>query len=233
MERLRNSKKGFTLVELIVVIAILGILAIIVVPKLGGYKTSAWAAADKASAKVIENAISLAIADGSLEGDGTVTIANNTIGVSGFTKGTAATITNLLANSLSFSATNSNLSFPVVGGTVTNPLADGGGSSNPPVAPVLTGINISTAGTNVQTPTITLPVLANMPAGVTGIGWTENSNYLSISNGVLTATRDFTNQTATFRLTATWSGGTVTRDFNVTIPAGTGWPTTYPALTIN
>ncbi|WP_425448624.1 type II secretion system protein [Dethiothermospora halolimnae] len=54
-----NNKKGFTLIELIVVIAILGILAAIAIPRLGGFRDSASSAADEATAATIANAITL------------------------------------------------------------------------------------------------------------------------------------------------------------------------------
>lgn len=52
----KRNMKGFTLVELVVVIAILGILAAIAVPKLSGSKANAETAAKKATLRTIESA---------------------------------------------------------------------------------------------------------------------------------------------------------------------------------
>ncbi|MZQ97623.1 MAG: prepilin-type N-terminal cleavage/methylation domain-containing protein [Acidaminobacter sp.] len=61
-KRLHN-RKGFTLIELIVVIAILGILMLIAVPRLLGVREGAEIRADKASARTIASAIAIYEAD--------------------------------------------------------------------------------------------------------------------------------------------------------------------------
>lgn len=61
---LRKNKKGFTLIELVVVIAILGILAAILIPVIGGFISRANIAKDQANARSLFNSTAMYLATG-------------------------------------------------------------------------------------------------------------------------------------------------------------------------
>ena len=68
-EKLKKKKKGFTLVELIIVIAVIGILSAVAIPKFGQIRENANEKADLANAKNIQTAAIAAIANGDVIAD--------------------------------------------------------------------------------------------------------------------------------------------------------------------
>lgn len=78
----KKKKKGFTLVELIIVLAVMAILGAIAIPNLVGVKDKAAVKADEQSAQTIKRSIEVLVADGTAtlpSADKTFTIEDNGI----------------------------------------------------------------------------------------------------------------------------------------------------------
>jgi len=73
---LNKKKKGFTLIELIIVIGILAILAVLAIPAVAGYLDNSRAQTNISNAKMIYNAASAYIASNPSAEDDDVTIDN-------------------------------------------------------------------------------------------------------------------------------------------------------------
>ena len=74
LKRQNKKKKGFTLIELIIVIAIIAILAAIAIPNFLSIQRKAKVKADIASAKTIYDATSALIAEGKITTDKSVVL---------------------------------------------------------------------------------------------------------------------------------------------------------------
>ncbi|WP_045143820.1 prepilin-type N-terminal cleavage/methylation domain-containing protein [Clostridium butyricum] len=78
---LMKKKKGFTLVELIIVIAIIAILAVIAIPKFAEIRENANVKADISSAKAIQSAVAVAVTNDQSGFELSTTDTPNTVSV--------------------------------------------------------------------------------------------------------------------------------------------------------
>lgn len=65
---MKNNKKGFTLVELVIVVAVMAILVAVAIPTIGTITGSARTSVNNTNAKTIESMLKLAEADGERTG---------------------------------------------------------------------------------------------------------------------------------------------------------------------
>ena len=77
MKKIRKSNKGFTLVELIIVVAIIAILSAVVAPQYIKYVEKSRAATDADSFGAVVQAVNVLCADGTIEGDVIISVAND------------------------------------------------------------------------------------------------------------------------------------------------------------
>ena len=100
----KKKKKGFTLVELIIVIAIIAILAAIAIPRFGEIRENANVKADIANAKNIETSVLTGIANDDI----TITAATGVVDLSSVIDGTIPTGKASAHKGVAFVATVSN-----------------------------------------------------------------------------------------------------------------------------
>lgn len=213
--KLRRNQKGFTLIELIVVIAILGILAMMIVPRLSGFKAQANEQVNETNAKLLSNVAQM-IAASDPNGAYPAWIANPTTI-------TVAQANNLISEDVAYRPNGSLTSFtyePSTGKVLAG--TEAGGTTNP-TAPSLSSVALTVNNATANNPTITIPTVSI--SGFTFTGWSathEGNSNIVIVGSTATFYRESgygsVDRTGTITLTGTWSGGTLTKTFHYSIP---------------
>ncbi|WP_346866810.1 MULTISPECIES: type II secretion system protein [unclassified Clostridium] len=88
-----KKKKGFTLIELIIVLAVMAIIALIAIPNFSAVRDNSKVKADKQSCETIERTVLMLVSDETIKGDGKITYAFTDKGVLDDTNTTVVSIT--------------------------------------------------------------------------------------------------------------------------------------------
>lgn len=75
----KNNKKGFTLVELVIVVAVMAILVAVAIPVVGNITSSAQDSVNKSNAQTIESMIKLVEANSTKDNEGEVVLTEAAI----------------------------------------------------------------------------------------------------------------------------------------------------------
>ena len=207
--KLRKNQKGFTLIELIVVIAILGILAALVTPRLMGFTDSANQRVDASNAKLLSNVASMIYAD---------TGAYPTWGAS-FTTMTVTDAKDLIADTITYKSKTGEFTYTQASGEVKSPT-----SGSTPSTPSLASVTLSVTNLADDHPTITLPTAATGYSSFAWAGSTSGGAGVTISGNTATFNRESgmgsATRTVTITLNATLAaGGTQNKTFSFSVPA--------------
>ena len=119
----KQNQKGFTLIELMVVIAIIGILAAIAIPQFAAYRTRSYKSALESDAHTIANAQEAYFSDFGLYANASTNVVNATYGAANLSSDTSIASWGGNANSFHFSLVDSSHNGV---GTVTYESANGG-----------------------------------------------------------------------------------------------------------
>lgn len=79
-----KNEKGFTLVELLIVVAILGILVAVVLPNFTGLLSNASTSAGSAELRIVQTAVDVKMADTSSSTTTPIAVATNDMTATGF-----------------------------------------------------------------------------------------------------------------------------------------------------